>query len=120
MESIAELLVMLFTGKSEDGRQGITPSWTDVSRKILLFRRGGRKSIRGTLETLGGTAGTFCGLGGEVASAKLLSNWGRRNSKECQECANQRQTRPSMYGREASATWLISNEQAQFFTGKSW
>lgn len=44
MESIAEPLVMLFTGKSEDDRQGITPSRTDVSWKILLFRRGGRKS----------------------------------------------------------------------------
>ncbi|XDV12705.1 hypothetical protein PO909_001301 [Leuciscus waleckii] len=95
MESIAEPLVMLFTG---------------VEGKV-----------RGTLETVGGTAGTFCGLGGEVVSAKLLSNWGHRNSKECQVCANQRQTRPSMYNREASATWLISNNEqlAQFFAGKS-
>lgn len=44
MESIAEPWVMLFTGKSENDRQGITPSRTDVSWKILLFRRGGRKS----------------------------------------------------------------------------
>ncbi len=35
---------MLFTGKSEEDQQGITPSRTDVSWKILLFRRGGRKS----------------------------------------------------------------------------
>lgn len=39
MESIAERWVMLFTGKSDDQWQGITPSWSEVSWKIPLFRR---------------------------------------------------------------------------------
>lgn len=39
MESIAERWVMLFTGKSDDQRQGITPSRSDVSWKIPLFHR---------------------------------------------------------------------------------
>lgn len=37
MESIAEKWVMLFTGKSDYQRQGITPSRSDVSWKIPLF-----------------------------------------------------------------------------------
>lgn len=85
---------MVFTGKSENDRQGITPSRTDVSWKILLFR-GAEGKVRGTLGTIGGTAGTFCGLGGEAAiTAKLLSTWGHRDSEECQVCAKQRQTFP--------------------------
>lgn len=39
MESIAERWVTLFTGKSDDQRQGITPARSDVSWKIPLFHR---------------------------------------------------------------------------------
>lgn len=49
---------MLFTGKNEDERQGITPSRTDVSWKIPLFRREEGK-VQRTLEIVGMTTGPF-------------------------------------------------------------
>lgn len=58
MESIAEQLVMLFTGKSDDRRQGITPSQSDVSWKIPLFLWEEGK-VQRTLEMVGMTTGTF-------------------------------------------------------------
>lgn len=48
---------MVFTGK-EDKRQGITPSCTDVSWKIPLFR-GAEGKVRQTLGMAGVTTGTF-------------------------------------------------------------
>lgn len=58
MESIAERWVMLFTGKSDDQRQGITPSQSDVSWKIPLFH-GEEGKVQKTLEMVGMTTGTF-------------------------------------------------------------
>lgn len=49
---------MLFTGKSDDQRQGITPSRSDVSWKIPLFR-GEEGKVQRTLEMVGMTTGTF-------------------------------------------------------------
>lgn len=58
MESIAEQWVMLFTGKSDDQRQGITPSRSDVSWKIPLFH-GEEGKVQRTLEMVGMSTGTF-------------------------------------------------------------
>lgn len=58
MESIAEQWVMLFTGKSDDRWQGITPSQSDVSWKIPLFLWEEGK-VQRTLEMAGMTTGTF-------------------------------------------------------------
>lgn len=56
---------MLFTGKSDDQRQGITPSQSDVSWKIPLFHRKEGK-VQRTLEMVGMTTGTFVRKGGEL------------------------------------------------------
>lgn len=58
MESIAERWVMLFTGKSDDQRQGITPSRSDVSWKIPLFH-GKEGKVQRTLEMVGMTTWNF-------------------------------------------------------------
>lgn len=94
MESIAEQWVMLFTGKNDDQRQGITPSRTDVSWKIPLFHREEGK-VQRTLEMVGMTTGTFVRKGRRVRLVSEQSyspNWGHRDSKECQLCKKQGHT----------------------------
>lgn len=94
MESIAEQWVMLFTGKNDDQRQGITPSRTDVSWKIPLFHREEGK-VQRTLEMVGMTTGTFVRKGRRVRSVSEQSyspKWGHRDSKECQLCKKQGHT----------------------------
>ncbi len=49
---------MLFTGKSDDQQQGITPSRSDVSWKIPMFRREEGK-VQRALEMVGMISGTL-------------------------------------------------------------
>lgn len=59
MESIIAWWVMLFTGKTDDHRQGITPSWSDVSWKIPLFHREEGK-VQRTLEMVATISRNLC------------------------------------------------------------
>lgn len=63
MESIAERWVMLFTGKSDDQRQGITPSRSDVSWKIPFVSQGGRKSTESLGDVCSWPPQRLCGKG---------------------------------------------------------
>lgn len=88
MESIAERWVMLFTGKSDDQRQGITPSRSDVSWKIPLFHREEGK-VQRTLEMVGVTTGTLVRKrrrGRRISEQRHSPHQGPWDSKKCQEC----------------------------------
>lgn len=86
MESIAEWWVMLFTGKSDDQRQGITPSRSDVSWKIPLFHREEGK-VQRALDMVGMTGGAF--VRKRWRTQMSPQQW---DSKKCQECKTQRHT----------------------------
>lgn len=88
MESIAERWVMLFTGKSDDQRQGITPSRSDVSWKIPLFH-GEEGKVQRTLEMVGMTTGTFVRKrrrSRRISEQRCSPNRGHWDSEKCQEC----------------------------------
>lgn len=86
MESIAEQWVMLFTGKSDDRRQGITPSRSDVSWKIPLFLWEEGK-VQRTLEMVGMSTGTFVRKGRRTQPiSELRCSPYQRYSKKCPEC----------------------------------
>lgn len=85
MESIAEQWVTLFTGKSDDQRQGITPSWSDVSWKIPLFHWEEGK-VQRTLEMVGMTTGTFVRKGRRTEDfGHTRDNGIRRNVKNAEK-----------------------------------
>lgn len=88
MESIAERWVMLFTGKSDDQRQGITPSRSDVSWKIPLFH-GEEGKVQRTLEMVGMSTGTFVRKGRRaqrISQRKIFALTGTLGHQQCQEC----------------------------------
>lgn len=87
MESIAEQWVMLFTGKSDNQQQGITPSWSDISWKIPLFQ-GEEGKVQRTSEMVGMTSGTFLRKGRRshrISVRRYSPSHGHWFSERCKE-----------------------------------
>lgn len=89
MESIAEQWVTLFTGKSDNQRQGITPSWSDVSWKIPLFRGEEGKVQKNLGYGWHDRRNVLRGKGRRthwISVRRYSPSRGRWDSKKCQEC----------------------------------
>lgn len=109
---------MLFTGKSDDQRQGITPSRSDVSWKIPLFH-GEEGKVQRTLEMAGVNTRNSVRKGRRTLSEQRYSpNQGRWDSKKCQECKKrekkQGRTCPTFYYLEPNNVWIIGKYHPWF------